>query len=117
MDDLVRPGIETWAANKTMVEACMELNAKGVASGPCNGPEHLLRDPHVRDHGMLVRVPRPDSDEPLLIVGNPIKLSGSGEAPSVRWPMLGEHGSALLHDELGLRDPEIADLRKSGVIA
>jgi formyl-CoA transferase len=117
MDDLVRPGIEGWAASKTMVEACMELNAKGVASGPCNGPEQILRDVHVRDHGMLVEVPRPDSDEPMLVVGNPIKLSGSGEAPATRWPMLGEHGTALLREELGLRDPEITDLRKRGVIA
>jgi formyl-CoA transferase len=117
LDDLVRPGIEAWAANKTMVEACMELNAKGVASGPCNGPEHILRDAHVRDHAMIVEVPRPDSDEPLLVVGNPIKLSGSGEAPPARWPRLGEHTDALLHQELGLRDPEIADLRKRGVIA
>jgi formyl-CoA transferase len=117
MEDLVRPGIEGWAANKTMVEACMELNARGVASGPCNGPEHILRDEHVRDHAMIVPVPRPDSDEPLLVVGNPIKFSSTGDAPAARWPLLGEHGSAILRDELGLRDPDLADLRKRGVIA
>jgi formyl-CoA transferase len=116
MEDLVRPGIEGWAASKTMVEACMELNARGVASGPCNGPEQIIADPHVRDHGMLVEVPRPDSDEPMLVVGNPIKLSASADAPPGRWPMLGEHGAALLRDELGLRDPDIADLCKRGVI-
>jgi formyl-CoA transferase len=117
LEDLVRPGIEAWAASKTMLEACMELNAKGVASGPCNGPEQIIRDPHVRDHQMLVEVPRPDSDEPMLVVGNPIKLSASGEAPAARWPMLGEHGDAILRSELGLRDPELADLRRRGVIA
>jgi formyl-CoA transferase len=118
LESLIRPGIEGWAANKTMVEACMELNAKGVASGPCNGPEHLLSDPHVRDHQMLVEVARPDSDEPMLVVGNPIKLSACPEtdAPQ-RWPRLGEHGDAILRAELGLRDPDLADLRKRGVIA
>jgi len=67
---------------------------------------------------MLMEVARPDSDEPLLIVGNPIKLSACPESDAPqRWPMLGEHGDAILRDELGLRGPDLADLRKRGVIA
>ena len=66
---------------------------------------------------MLARVPRPDGGEPLLVVGNPIKLSACPEAESTSWPTLGEHTDEVLQAELGLSDAELGDLRASGVTA
>ncbi len=116
LEDLIRPGIEGWAADKTKLEACSILCGEGIASGPCNGPEDLLADPHVRDHHMLIEVPRPDADDPLLVVGNPIKLSGTAEGPVRSWPHLGEHTDQVLRDDLGLPDEQIAALRERGVV-
>ncbi len=113
---IVRPAIETWAADKTMLEACAALCAAGVAAGPCFGAEQIVSDPHVRDRHMLIEVPRPDGGEPLLVVGNPIKLSGTAEGPVRSWPMLGEHTDAILAADLGLSQAEIADLRAKGVV-
>jgi crotonobetainyl-CoA:carnitine CoA-transferase CaiB-like acyl-CoA transferase len=66
---------------------------------------------------MLIEVPRPDSDRPLLVVGNPIKLSATAEGPVTRWPTLGQHTDEVLRADLGLSDGELAGLRERGVIA
>ncbi len=116
MEDVVRPAVEAWAASRTKLEAATELAEQGIAAGPCYATEDLLRDPHVASHNMLLRIPRPDSDEPMLVVGNPIKLSGSPERPPRRWPTLGQHTDEVLRAELGLRDDELRALRERKVI-
>ena len=48
-------------------------------------------------------MPRTDGvDEPVLVPGNPVKLSKMTEGPETRVPWVGEHTSALLESELGL---------------
>ncbi len=116
MEDVVRPAVEAWAASRTKLEAATELAEQGIAAGPCYATEDLLRDPHVASHNMLLRIPRPDSDEPMLVVGNPIKLSGSPERQPRRWPTLGQHTDEVLRAELGLRDDELRALRERKVI-
>ena len=72
--------------------------------------------PEARD--MLVEVPRTDGvEQPVLVPGNPIKLSDMAEGPEARVPWLGEHTDAVLAAELGLDDAAIAALRESGAIA
>jgi crotonobetainyl-CoA:carnitine CoA-transferase CaiB-like acyl-CoA transferase len=65
---------------------------------------------------MLIEVDRPDSDTPLEIVGNPVKLSRVAEGPVRRFPRLGEHTDELLREDLDLGDEELATLRADGVI-
>src|SRR4029079_8247804 len=94
-------------ADKTKLGASSALAADGIAAGPCFSPEDLVVDPHVASHDMLLRIPRPDSDEPMLVVGNPIKLSGTPERPPRRWPTLGEHTDRVLRTELGLDESTV----------
>jgi crotonobetainyl-CoA:carnitine CoA-transferase CaiB-like acyl-CoA transferase len=116
METVVRPAVEAWAADKTKLEATTALAEQGIAAGPCFTTEDLLRDPHVASHDMLLRIPRPDSDEPMLVVGNPIKLSGTPERPPRRWPTLGEHTEKVLRTELGLGDDDLRALREKKVV-
>ena len=52
---------------------------------------------------MLVEMPRTDGvDEPVLVPGNPVKLTNVAEGPETRVPWLGEHTDAVLAEELGL---------------
>jgi len=117
LESVVRPAIEAWASNKTKLEVCAELCSQGIAAGPCNTAEDIIDDPHVRDHNMILEIPRPDADAPLLVVGNPIKLSGMTETAPTRWPTLGEHTDEILSEELGLSQDEIDALRERGVLA
>jgi crotonobetainyl-CoA:carnitine CoA-transferase CaiB-like acyl-CoA transferase len=67
---------------------------------------------------MLVEVPRTDDvDEPVLVPGNPVKLSKMADGPETRVPWVGEHTDEVLRKELGLSDGELADLRAAGVIS
>jgi crotonobetainyl-CoA:carnitine CoA-transferase CaiB-like acyl-CoA transferase len=66
---------------------------------------------------MLVEVPRTDGvDAPVLVPGNPVKLSKVAEGPETRVPWVGEHTEAVLRSELDVDDDTLAKLRDRGVI-
>jgi formyl-CoA transferase len=114
----IRPAIERWAASSSRQEICGTLADAGLAAGPCLRDEELAIDPHVQAHSMLVGIDRPDGiEQPVLVVGNPIKFSKTREQEDVRPPWVGEHTDGVLHDELGIGDVELATLRAKGVIA
>ena len=115
-DAVIRPALEDWARAKTKLEASRELCAQGIVAGPSNTAADLRADPHVAARDMLIEVPRPDGGRPLLVVGNPIKLSRMAEGPVRRFPELGGQTEARLREDLGLGDDEIAQLRRSGAI-
>jgi crotonobetainyl-CoA:carnitine CoA-transferase CaiB-like acyl-CoA transferase len=118
LDEVLRPAIEGWAAAKTRLEACDALSAAGIAAGPCFTDDEVVADPHVAARSMLVEVPRSDGvGQPVLVPGNPVKLSGVAQGPETRVPWLGEHTDAVLAAELGLTDDDLAALRSDGTIA
>jgi formyl-CoA transferase len=102
----------------TRLEACAAMSDAGIAAGPCFRDDEVVADPHVAARHMLVEMPRTDGvDEPVLIPGNPVKLTNVSEGPETRIPWLGEHTDAVLAAELGLSDDERAALRAQGTIA
>ena len=116
-EDLIRPAVEQWAAGLTKLEAASQLAAAGIAAAPCNGPDDVVRDPHVRDHHMLVEIPRFDGvEQPVLGAGNPVKLSAMPDQPNGHVPRLGEDTDAVLDELLGLDEGEITRLREAGVV-
>jgi formyl-CoA transferase len=118
LEDVLRPAVEKWAADRTRLEACGVLTAAGIAAGPCTTAEELVTDTHVTARSMLVEVPRTDGiPEPVLVPGNPVKISGVAEGPETRVPWLGEHTADVLAAELGLTAGEIAALRERAVIS
>jgi len=78
-----------------------KLIAAGVPCGPINDVGQALADPHVRARGMVAQTQMPDGS-PLLVAGNPIKLSGHADTTErPRAPLLDEHRDRILR-ELGL---------------
>jgi len=76
-----------------------------------------VTDRHVAARRMLVELPRTDGvRQPVLVPGNPIKLSAVADGPETRVPWLGEHTDQLLRTELGLTVEEIRTLRADGVL-
>jgi formyl-CoA transferase len=118
LDDEIRPAVEAWLSTRTKLAASEELTAAGIVAGPSNSAPDVIADPHVAARNMLVEMPRSDGiDEPILIPGNPVKLSRMTEGPETRVPWVGEHTEEVLRTELGLGDGEFAKLRDSGVIS
>jgi crotonobetainyl-CoA:carnitine CoA-transferase CaiB-like acyl-CoA transferase len=117
LDSVIRPGIEAWLSTRTKLEASAELTAAGIVAGPSNNAADVIADPHVANRHMLVEVPRTDGvTEPVLVPGNPVKLSRMVEGPETRMPWVGEHSTEVLSTELGLRPDELDALRAAGVI-
>jgi len=116
IEPTLRPAIEAWAAGMTRLEASAALAEQGIAAGPSNAAEDLWNDPHVRAHDMLIEVPRPDAERPMLVHGNPIKLSDVSEGPVRSFPGLGEHTEEVLSEVLDVPEAELADLRRRRVI-
>ncbi len=117
LEKTVRPAVEKWAGDLTRVAACAQLGRLGIPSGPCFTPTEVIADEHVAKRNMLVEMPRVDGvEQPVLIPGNPVKLSGMAEGPETRVPWVGEHTDQVLREELGIDDARLADLRASGTI-
>ena len=118
LDTVIRPAVETWAAGRTRLEACEALSQAGIAAGPCYRDDEVVADPHVAARHMLVEMPRTDGvDDPVLIPGNPVKMTNVAEGPETRIPWLGEHTDEVLAEELGVSPGELSDLREAGTIA
>ena len=117
LEDVIRPAIEAWAADKTKLEAAGILNSSGLVAGPSFSAPEVIADPHLAARTMLVEVPRTDGiAEPVLVPGNPVKLTKMAEGPETAPPMVGEHTDALLETVLGLGAAEIASLHDEGVV-
>jgi crotonobetainyl-CoA:carnitine CoA-transferase CaiB-like acyl-CoA transferase len=117
MEAVIRPAVDAWASQRTKLDAARELTAAGIVAGPSNAAPDVIDDPHVAARHMLVSMPRTDGvAEPILVPGNPVKLSKMTEGPETRVPWVGEHTDEVLASELGLRQDELTALRNQGII-
>jgi crotonobetainyl-CoA:carnitine CoA-transferase CaiB-like acyl-CoA transferase len=118
LEDILRPGIEGWAAQYGKREAAEHLAAAGLAVGPCLESGDVMHEPHLEARNMLIALERTDGvEQPVLLPGNPVKMSAITEDDPQRPPWLGEHTADVLRDELGLDDTEIKALVEDGVVA
>ncbi len=117
LETVIRPAVDRWAAKYTKLEAARELTAAGIVAGPSNRAPDVIADPHFARRDMLVEIPRTDGiDDPVLVPGNPVKMSKVAEGPETMVPWVGEHTSDVLAAELGLDDATINDLRKRRIV-
>lgn len=117
-EDLIRPAVEAWAADKSRIEVCEAIGEANIPSGPCFTAPEVIEDEHVAKRNMLVEMPRPDGvEEPVLIPGNPVKMSEVTEGPETRVPWVGEHTREVLSEELGLGEGELDELRVAGIVS
>jgi crotonobetainyl-CoA:carnitine CoA-transferase CaiB-like acyl-CoA transferase len=117
-EDVIRPAIEAWAGDKTNFEAARALAENGLAAAPCSSAADVASDPHVSHRNMLVEVERTDGvDQPVLVAGNPIKMSRVAEGPERDVPLMGEHTESVLGAVLGLDSAAIDELIADGVIS
>ncbi|GAA0985748.1 CoA transferase [Acrocarpospora macrocephala] len=115
VDDVIRPGVEAWAADKSKQEAASLLAAAGVPAAPSNEAADVAADPHYATRSMLHPVQGLATDD-VLVVGDPVKFLGTAEPAPGPLPVLGEHTGQILRDELGLAPEEIERLAETGVV-
>lgn len=114
--DEIRAALRAWAGARTTIQAADDLAGAGIAAAPVFEAADVIDDPHVAARHMMVEIPRPDADTPVLTPGNPVKMSAVSEGPDTRPPWLGEHTDEVLAAELGLSGQALAELRAEGAI-
>jgi formyl-CoA transferase len=85
------------------------LNQAGVPCGPIYSIDQAFDDPQVKHLGIVQKVGE------VAYLGQPVTLSRTPSGVVAHPPKQGEHTEAVLR-ELGIKDGEIAELRKKGVV-
>jgi CoA:oxalate CoA-transferase len=86
-----------------------------VPVGPVNTVDRALSDPQVRSRNMVVETVHP-CGEKMKLLGNPVKMSQSGEEAYEPPPRIGEHTVQILEQLLNLDSSEIQKLRDKKII-
>ncbi len=92
------------------------LTDAGVPCGAVRSVTEALADPQLTARQMIVNLEHAIAGE-VRVLGNPLKLSDTPTEIRTAPPALGQQTDAILKNDVGLSDAEIADLRRSGAVA
>ncbi len=105
--------VSEWTQQRSPQEITRLLQEVGVAAMPSYSAPELFSDPHVTDHGMVVKVPGPSGECLLVRLGGtfsatPMKIDRAG-------PAMGEQNDEVFKGLLGLAQSDIDALASEGV--
>ena len=92
------------------------LEAQNVSCGPINTIDQVFADPQVQAREMEIAMAHPLTENPVRLIGSPLKMSATPPSYDHTPPLLGEHTDAVLGELLGMDGDELAALRGRGVI-
>jgi crotonobetainyl-CoA:carnitine CoA-transferase CaiB-like acyl-CoA transferase len=96
-------------------EEWLELLDRRIAISPINTIDKALSDPQVLSRNMVAEADYGDGNT-IKILGNPIKMSGSGEDVFKAPPRLGEDTKRILTDLLSYSPEQIEKLREQEIV-
>jgi alpha-methylacyl-CoA racemase len=117
-----RPGTETHAEveriflERTRAEWQEFASRHDCCLEPVLGLDEALASDLVREREMVVELDQPGADEPVRLLGSPVKMSRTPARTGVPGPALGEHTHEVL-ERLGYSAADIAALAESGAVA
>ncbi|MEE8421367.1 MAG: CoA transferase [Dehalococcoidia bacterium] len=106
--------VAEWTRQRTKHEAMEVLGAAGVPCSYVFDTMDLFTDPHLTEREFIQTVEHPAAGE-VRLMRNPIRMEGV--VPLRHSPLLGADTEAVLRDDLGLSEAEIAELLGSGAVA
>ena len=107
--------VQEWLARHTSAEADRILTAHHVVCGVVKTVPDAVRQPQVRERGLVTEV-----DDPVLgrieVINAAVKFREAQVGVRSHAPTLGEHNEAVLRGLLGFDAERIAQLRAQGVL-
>jgi crotonobetainyl-CoA:carnitine CoA-transferase CaiB-like acyl-CoA transferase len=107
--------LDRFFAPMTRDELVRTLTAAGVPSGSVRSVAEVLEDPQIEARGMVVPLAHATAGD-IAVLGTPLKFSATAADVRTAPPLLGQHTDAILANDVGLSDEEIARLRAEGAI-
>jgi len=108
--------IAPWVEAHTVEEVTAALGERKVPCAPVLNFEQVNRHPQLAARGMHTTVEDPKFG-PIVVPGDPIKLSDFPDDVRSSCPHLGQHTREVLADWLGMAEDEIAALKKKHVVS
>ncbi len=106
--------LEQWCATRTMDEICTALLAEGVPVAPVKTIPQVVKDPHMWEREMMVKMDDPVAGE-IYAPGVTVKMSATpGHVGPVPTP--GQHTDEILRQILNLDAAKLKSLREAKVI-
>ena len=110
-----RRALDAWCATRTMDEICTALLAEGVPAAPVKTIPEVVKDPHMWEREMMVKLDDPVAGE-IYAPGVTVKMSATpGRVGPVPTP--GQHTDEILGGLLDFDAAKLASLRAAKVIA
>jgi len=107
--------LDRFFAPMTRDELVRTLTAAGVPSGSVRSVAEVLEDPQVAARGMVVPLAHATAGD-IAVLGTPLKFSATAADVRTPPPLLGQHTDAILANDVGLSEEEIARLKAEGAI-
>jgi crotonobetainyl-CoA:carnitine CoA-transferase CaiB-like acyl-CoA transferase len=102
------PLLEKAFRERTAAEWMPLLQAARIPAAPVNTVAEALADPQVRHRGMVLDLPAEGDRPALRLLGNPVRIAGTGQLVPRRPPRLGEHLNEVTADWLRRTDKKEA---------
>jgi len=107
--------IEAWTMKRDKHEVMRAFAAQGIPCGAVLDTTEVLRDPHLRERGMVSDLEHPARGR-FAMIGSPLRLSDS--PTDVRpAPLYGEHTEEVLTTRAGYTAADVRRLRDKGVVS
>lgn len=113
-NDWVDTRVGAWAEQHSRSEIVDQLSRAGVPVAPVQDVGEVLRDPHLRQRGMLQE--HEWNGHQRWAFGSPLQFSDSAPVPPSPSPTLGQDSDAILRFQLGKTQAEIEALHAAQVI-
>jgi crotonobetainyl-CoA:carnitine CoA-transferase CaiB-like acyl-CoA transferase len=108
------PLLESAFSSRPAAEWLRILATHDIPAAPTQSLQEFMQDPAVLHHQMIVKYDHPELG-PLSLMGQPLRFSETQAPDAGPPPTLGQHTTDVLR-QAGYTDPEIAELRRRGVI-
>jgi crotonobetainyl-CoA:carnitine CoA-transferase CaiB-like acyl-CoA transferase len=113
--ELVVAALKPVFAARTTARWLSDLEAANVPCGPINRIDQVFADPQAIARGLTVTMQHAAAGE-MLLPASPLRLARTPPEYRSAPPLLGEHNEEVLTSLLGLRQDEVENLRKAGIV-
>lgn len=108
--------LDEWAKDYSVAEIMEGAQLRRIPYATVRPPEALVDDPQLSARGFFPTVEHPELGRSFRYPGGPFFFTATPWRIARRPPLLGEHNQAVYRGELGMTEPQVTELAKTGVI-